>query len=68
MDYKPSWNLRSIPDDVFFSESGRRQAAMRVNPGGFREGAGRKAIMVPCPRCGERVTRTEARRGHGCKR
>jgi hypothetical protein len=56
MDYRPSWNLRSIPDDVFFSQPGRH-AAMRVNLGGLREGAGRKAIIVPCPHAGSRKRR-----------
>ncbi len=63
MDYKPFWNLSSIPDDVFMSESGRRQAARLANPGGYRKTAGRKKEMVPCPRCGATVTKTEARRG-----
>jgi hypothetical protein len=56
MDYRPSWNLRSIPDDVFFSQPGRH-AAMRVNLGGLREGAGRQAIIVPCPHAGSRKRR-----------
>lgn len=27
---------------------------------------GRPPEMVKCPRCGEPVTKTQARRGHGC--
>lgn len=29
---------------------------------------GRPATMIPCPRCGEQVSLTVARRGHGCTR
>jgi hypothetical protein len=35
--------------------------------GGFREGAGRPVTYTKCPRCGERVTKTQAIRGHGCR-
>jgi len=66
-DYKPSWNLETVPDDVFYSESARRMTERRKVSGGFREGAGRKPEMVRCPRCGASVTKTEARRGHGCR-
>jgi hypothetical protein len=65
--YKPSWDLASIPEEAFLSELGRRNAAKRTTPlGGYRPGAGRKPTLVKCPRCGEPVTKTEARRGHGC--
>lgn len=37
------------------------------NMGGRRPGAGRPAQLTPCPRCGADVTRTQARRGHGCR-
>jgi len=68
MKYEPAWDLSSIPDHVFKSEVGRRTAAMRKSPlGGLREGAGRKPELIPCPRgCGQLVTKTQARRGHGC--
>lgn len=68
-DYKPTWNLASIPDAVFLSEVGRRNAAKRTSPlGGYRPGAGRKPQMVKCPRgCGRMVTKTQALRGHGCR-
>jgi hypothetical protein len=68
MQYKPTWDLQSIPDDVFRSEIGRRSAARRKTAGGYRENAGRKPEMVPCPRgCGQIVSKTEAQRGHGCQ-
>jgi hypothetical protein len=66
-EFKPTWDLASIPDDALYSEIGRRNAARRVNAGGARAGAGRKAEMVACPRCGASVSKTEARRGHGCQ-
>lgn len=65
-DYKPSWNLASIPDEALLSEAGKRIQARRINAGGYREGAGRKPELVKCPRCGQTVSKTEARRGHGC--
>ncbi len=66
--YKPSWNIESIPDEVLYSEVGRRNAARRKTAGGSRPGAGRPRELVKCPRgCGRMVTKTEARRGHGCR-
>ena len=68
MQYKPTWNIESIPDAVLYSEVGRRNAARRTTAGGARPGAGRKPQMLRCPRgCGQMVTKTEARRGHGCR-
>jgi len=68
MEYKRTWDLRSIPDEEFYSEAGRRSAARRKTAGGFRENAGRKPELVPSPRgCGQMVSKTEARRGHGCR-
>jgi hypothetical protein len=67
MEYKSTWDLGSIPEDAFFSELGRRNAAKRTAPlGGRRAGAGRKPQPVACPRCGESVSKTTASRGHGC--
>jgi hypothetical protein len=35
--------------------------------GGKRPGAGRKPEYVECPKCGKKVTKTQASRGHeGC--
>lgn len=68
MEYKPTWDLGTIPDDVFRSEIGHRSAARCRTAGGYRENAGRKAEMVACPRCGRTVTKTQARRGRGCLR
>lgn len=65
--YKPSWDLETVPDNVFYAEAARRMTERRKVSGGSREGAGRKPEMVPCPRCGRQVTKTEARRGHGCR-
>jgi len=31
------------------------------------EAGGRPVTLVPCTRCGRLVTKTEARRGHGCR-
>jgi hypothetical protein len=53
MNYKPTWNLGTIPDGLLLSEAGRRRVAMRTTAGCFRKGAGRKPVMVPCPRCGK---------------
>lgn len=63
---KPKWDLASIPDEVLYSEVGRRNAARRRTAGGPRPGAGRKPTYVACPLCGAKVTSTQARRGHGC--
>jgi len=66
--YKPTWDLASIPDQMLLSEIGRRNAARRTTAGGARPGAGRKPQMVKCPRgCGRMVTKTQALRGHGCR-
>lgn len=68
MQYKPGWDLASIPEEAFLSELGRRNAAKRISPlGGYRSGAGRKPQMVKCSRCGQMVTKTQALRGHGCR-
>ncbi|MGH9619692.1 MAG: hypothetical protein ACRD45_08295 [Bryobacteraceae bacterium] len=67
MQYKPGWELASIPDAALYSEVGRRNAARRQTAGGFRIGAGRKPELIPCPRCGAKVTKTQALRGHGCR-
>ncbi len=69
MEYKPNWDIASIPDELLYSEIGRRNAARRTSPlGGFREGAGRPPQLVDCPLgCGAKITKTAARRGHGCK-
>jgi hypothetical protein len=66
-EYKPTWNMGSIPDEVLYSEVGRRNAARRTTAGGYRPGAGRKPTLVKCLRCGQQVTKTQARRGHSCQ-
>jgi hypothetical protein len=66
-EYKSTWNLETIPDELFYAESARRMTARRKVSGGPRPGAGRPIQLARCPRCGEKVTKTQATRGHGCK-
>ncbi len=67
-EYKPTWNLATVPDEVFYAEAARRMTERRKTAGGSRPGAGRPRELVKCPRgCGRMVTKTEARRGHGCR-
>jgi hypothetical protein len=52
MKYSTNWDLSSIPEDVWNSEHGRRNAAKRVKPtGGVRPGAGRpkkaRRLLIP---------------------
>lgn len=64
MEYSEDWDLSTIPDQALWSEVGKRRAK---GTGGIRVKAGRKVKPTRCTRCGEIVTATEARRGHGCK-
>jgi hypothetical protein len=66
MNWNRHWDLASIPDDLFKSEWARRCAQSRTTYSGGRNG-GRPVELVPCPRCGQQVSKTEARRGHGCQ-
>ena len=45
MEYRKSWNLRSIPDFLLSSEWCRRANAKRAEPA-------RKKVMRPCKHCG----------------
>lgn len=65
MKYSSRWDLTSIPDPELWSEVGRRRGQAS---GGARPGAGRPRQYVACAKCGDRVTKTQARRGHGCER
>ena len=51
-NYTPSWNLTTIPDDLFFSEYGRRRSHLRRKFTGGSNG-GRGKVPTPCPRCEE---------------
>ena len=65
MTYRETWDLSSIPEEVLKSEWARRNSMRRETHTGGHNG-GRPVEYVPCPRCGKQVTKTEARRGHGC--
>jgi hypothetical protein len=43
MQYKPTWDLRSIPDEQFQSEAGRRRGTSSSR---------RAKVLRPCPKCG----------------
>lgn len=54
MDYRPTWNLPSIPSDVWNSENGRR-----VRPVGS---PATYIKLAPCKECGEILNATQRRR------
>ena len=54
MDWRPSWNLRSIPDDLFNSERGRRLAKNRKTPAVPKK-------LRPCPHCSKEFGARELR-------
>lgn len=45
MKYKPSWELETIPNDVFWPEVGRRRSEAS-------EGGGRPKKLQTCEHCG----------------
>lgn len=48
--YSPAWDLSSIPEEIFWSELGRRRNKLiRHRSGG---GNGRPLKPTPCPKCG----------------
>lgn len=47
--YKPGWDLTTIPDHKFISETQRRRGAR----------GGRPAVLRACPRCKESFTGRE---------
>jgi hypothetical protein len=60
MDYRQSWDLSTIPNDVWASENGRRT----------RPAQPRKPVLKPCKGCGTELTAQERRKackicGHG---
>ena len=61
MNYRPTWNLASIPDQVLASENGRRSAAKRKVRSGGRPmncgGCGREI----CKACELKRKRQEAK-------
>ena len=56
----------TIPEDLIVSRAAKIQRR-KATTGGSRPGAGRPTTLVPCPRCGQMVTPTKAKRGHGCQ-
>jgi len=62
MEWRESFDMTTIPDEVFFSELGRRRSNMRQT---FGHGNGRPLVEDRCP-CGL-MTRTRAeKRKHKC--
>lgn len=57
--------LQAAPYEELAAELARRNAARRITKTGGRNG-GRPAVLVDCPQCGEPITKTQLRRGHGC--
>ena len=45
MEYRPTWDLTSIPDKELVSEHNRRIAVKRASPP-------RAKVLRPCPKCG----------------
>jgi ssDNA-binding Zn-finger/Zn-ribbon topoisomerase 1 len=46
MQFRPSWDLSSIPDDLLTKERNRRVSAQRTEPT-------REKVLRPCPKCGK---------------
>jgi ribosomal protein S26 len=59
--------LNRIPEELIVRRAASINGRKGENKGGARPGAGRRASMVPCHRCGAIVTKTQAIRGHGCR-
>ena len=57
MSYVPSWDLSTIPDEVWASEQGRRSRAKAPRVTNVK--------LEPCKHCGEPLTARERRRA--CK-
>ena len=66
-EYKPSWDLSTIPDDVWASERGRRNRARQPQTQAMKlkacKGCGLALGAVerrrPCPNCGAVNTRRD---------
>jgi len=56
MKYKPTWDLRTIPDSEFNSEAARRRSS---------RGGGRPKVMKTCDKCGAVMSAREMR-AHKC--
>ena len=56
MQYKPTWDLTTIPDAPLYSEVARRRSA---------KGSGRPRVMTPCDKCGAVMSARE-KRAHKC--
>lgn len=65
MNYKPTWDLSTIPDDLIIQEAGRRRAAMRQTYSGGRNG-GRPPVTKRCP-CGAMTKQRAKLRNHLCE-
>ena len=57
--WSPTWDLATIPADIFASERARRVAAKRKTHAG-----GRPPIERPCPRCGAACPSAREARSH----
>ncbi len=55
MQWKRSWDLKTVPDETFWKEWGRRIAANRKGPP-------RAKVLRPCPKCGQAYGTVELRR------
>jgi len=54
MKYRDSWELPTIPDEVFWPEVGRRRYQMG--------GGGRPKTLRPCEYCGQQYSAREMRK------
>lgn len=57
--------LGNAPYEELAAELARRNAARRITKSGGRNG-GRPPTLLSCPKCGQSITKTQLRRGHGC--
>ena len=55
MRHKPTWDLRTIPDELLYSEAARRRGRL----------GGRPKSLQPCPKCGAMLGAREMR-AHKC--
>ena len=65
MEYRDTWNLATVPEDVFKREWSRRSYVKRKAIGAAAAG-GRPKVVKPCPKCGQAFSAREMRR-HSCE-
>lgn len=65
--WSPTFDIKTVPDNILASEMGRRNAAKRKNPSGGRNG-GRPKSEDRCPCGASTLTRARARSFDCCRK